>query len=109
MIDLYKDNHVRAYYSTYDRFIQRQTCACMRVLVNFFFKNFSSETIDCIFIKFHRNVPYIEVKNFSLPKGTHPALISTYMFSNQFKLKQSQKRFLPFNFGRSLELLPKFY
>ena len=26
------------YYSIYDRFIQRQPCACMRAFVNFFFK-----------------------------------------------------------------------
>ena len=49
------------YYSIYDRFIQRQPCACMRAFV----KNCSSETIDWSFTKFHRNVPYIEVKNFS--------------------------------------------
>ena len=40
MIDLYKDNHVRSF-------------------VNFFLKNFSSETIDWSFTKFHRHVPYI--------------------------------------------------
>ena len=48
MIDLYKDNH-------------------MRVYVLFTLKNFSSETIDWIFTRFHRNVPKIEVKNFSSP------------------------------------------
>ena len=51
MIDLYKDNHVHAW-----------VCA----FVNFFFKkNFSSETIDWTFTKFHSSVPSIEVKNFS--------------------------------------------
>ena len=40
MIDLYKDNHVRPFANV-----------------------FSSETIDWIFTKFHRNVPQIEVKN----------------------------------------------
>ena len=29
----------------------------VRASVNFFFKNFSSETIDWILTKFHRNVP----------------------------------------------------
>ena len=48
------------YCSIYDRFIQTQPGA------NFFFKNFL-ETIDCIFYQFHRNVPYIEVKNFFSP------------------------------------------
>ena len=47
MIDLYKDNHVRA---------------CMRAFVcafvNFFFKKkFSSETIDWTFTKFDSSVP----------------------------------------------------
>ena len=43
MIDLYKYNHVRAY---------------MRAFVNFFFKkNFSSETIDWTFTRFHSSVP----------------------------------------------------
>ena len=42
MIDLYKDNHVRA---------------CLCAFVNFFFKkNFSSETIDWTFTKFHSSV-----------------------------------------------------
>ena len=55
MIDLYKDNCV---------------LACVRVFVsafvNFFFKkNFSSETIDWTFTKFHSSVPQIEVKIFS--------------------------------------------
>ena len=48
------------HYFIYDRFIQRQPCACMRAFVNFFFfslKNFSSETMDWIFTKFHKNVP----------------------------------------------------
>ena len=39
IIDLYKENHS--------------------------LKNFFSETSDWIFTKFHRNVPQIEVKNFS--------------------------------------------
>ena len=26
------------YYSVYDRYIQRQPCACVRAFVNFFFK-----------------------------------------------------------------------
>ena len=46
MIDLYKDNHVRA--------CER---ACLSAFVNFFFKkNFSSETIDWTFTKFHSSV-----------------------------------------------------
>ena len=41
------------FYSIYDRFIQ--TTICMHAFVNVFFKkNFSSETIDWIFTKFHR-------------------------------------------------------
>ena len=32
------------------------------------------------------------LQNECLPKGNHPALISTCTFSNQFKLKESQKR-----------------
>ena len=45
MIDLYKDNYVRA-------------CMCVCAVVNFFFKkNFSSETIDWTFTKFHTSVP----------------------------------------------------
>ena len=57
------------YDSIYDRFIQRQPSACVRASVNFFFKkkNFSSETNYWICTKFHRNVPLIEVKNFSSP------------------------------------------
>ena len=39
------------YYSIHDRFIQRQPCECMRAFVNFFVKNFFSETIDWIFTK----------------------------------------------------------
>ena len=50
MIDLDKDKHVRA---------------CVRLLT-FSLKNIS-ETIDWIFTKFHRNVPQIEVRNFSSP------------------------------------------
>ena len=43
IIDLYKDNHV---------------CACVCAFVNFFFKkNFSAETIDWTFTKFHSSVP----------------------------------------------------
>ena len=49
MINLYKEHHVRA---------------SVNVL---FKKNFSSETIDWIFTKFHRDVPYIEVENCFLP------------------------------------------
>ena len=50
MVDLYKDNHVRA-------------CVCE--FVNFFFKkNFSSESIDWTFTKFHSIVP-TSVKIFS--------------------------------------------
>ena len=41
MIDLYKDNHVRAC-----------VCACMCAFVNF-----SSETIDWTVTKFHSSVP----------------------------------------------------
>ena len=47
------------YYSIYAGFIQRQPCACMRACVHletFSLKDFSSETIDCIFTKFHRSV-----------------------------------------------------
>ena len=55
MIDFYKDNHVRACVHT-----------CVFAFVNFFFeKNFSSETIDWTFTKFHSSVPKIEVKIFS--------------------------------------------
>ena len=51
MIDLYKDNRVRA-------------CVC--AFVYFFFKkNFSSEAIDWTFTKFHGSVLHIEVKIFS--------------------------------------------
>ena len=42
-----------------------------------------------------------------LPKGARPALISTRPSSDQFKLKESQNRFL-FDFGRLLELMPAF-
>ena len=38
MMDLYKDGHVRGF-------------------VNFFFEKFSSETIDWIYTKFHKDVP----------------------------------------------------
>ena len=41
------------YYYIYDRFIQRQPCACVPKPT---LKNFS-ETIDWTFTKFHRNVP----------------------------------------------------
>ena len=55
MIDLYKDNPVRACLR-----------ACVCIFVNFFFKkNFSSVTIDWTFTKFHSSVPKIEVKIFS--------------------------------------------
>ena len=33
------------YYSIYDRFIQRQPCACMRAFVNFFFKKTSPQKL----------------------------------------------------------------
>ena len=47
MIDLYKDNHVCAW-------VRAFVCA----FVNFFLKkNFSSETIDLTFTKFHSSVP----------------------------------------------------
>ena len=47
MIDLYKDNHVRACVP-----------ACVCAFVNFFFKkNLSTETIDLTFTKFHSSVP----------------------------------------------------
>ena len=46
---LYKDNHVRA---------------CVYAFNFFFKKNFSLETIDWTFTKFHSSVPYIEVKIF---------------------------------------------
>ena len=39
------------YYSVYDRFIYK---VCVRV---FSLKNLSSETIDWMLTKFHRNVP----------------------------------------------------
>ena len=42
-----------------DLYRDKPVCA----FVNFF----SSENIDWIFTKFQRNVPYIEVKNFSSP------------------------------------------
>ena len=49
------------YYSIYDRFIQRQPCACVRAcmcaFVNFFFKKNFSETNDWTFTKFHSSVP----------------------------------------------------
>ena len=54
------------YYPIYDRFIQRQSGARVCVFVNFFVKKLL-QTIDWIFTKFHRNVPEIEVKNFSSP------------------------------------------
>ena len=47
-------------YFIYDRFIQRLPCACMHAcaFVNFFLKkNFSSETIEWTFTKFHNSVP----------------------------------------------------
>ena len=53
MIDLYKDNHVRAC-----------TCACMCAFFNFFLKK-TSQTIDWTFTKFHSSVPKIEIKIFS--------------------------------------------
>ena len=43
------------YYCIYDRFIQRQPCACVHLLT-FSLKNFS-ETIDWTFTKFHSSVP----------------------------------------------------
>ena len=47
MIDLYKGNHVHACVH-----------ACVCAFVNFFFeKNFSSETTDWTFTKFHSSVP----------------------------------------------------
>ena len=46
MIDLYKDNHVRACVR-----------ACVCAFVNFFFKKRPSETIDWTFTKFHSSVP----------------------------------------------------
>ena len=49
------------YYSIYDIFIQRQPCACMHACVHLLTfsvkKNFSSETIDWTFTKFHISVP----------------------------------------------------
>ena len=57
-------------------------CVCKLFLL----KNFSSETIDMIFTKFHRNVPLIEVKNFSSPLqknqacGAIQALKRLYVF-----------------------------
>ena len=48
------------YYSIYDRFIQRQPCACMRACVHFltfFIKKKFSETIDWTFTKLHSSVP----------------------------------------------------
>ena len=47
------------YYSIYDRFIQRQDVrACVCAFANFFLKkNFSSETIDWTFTKFHSSIP----------------------------------------------------
>ena len=55
IVDLYNDNDVLAC-----------MCACVCAFVNFFFKkNFSSETIDWTFTKFHSSVPSIEVKIFS--------------------------------------------
>ena len=59
------------YFSIHDRFIQRQPCACawmcacVCAFVKFFFKNFSSETIDWTFTKFYSSFPLIEVKIFS--------------------------------------------
>ena len=50
MIDLYKDNHVRACVR-----------ACVCAFVNFSLK----KTIDWTFTKFHISVPWIEVKIFS--------------------------------------------
>ena len=46
MIDVYKDNHVH-------------------VFVNFFFEKLLRNYIDWIFTEFRRNIPLIEVKNFS--------------------------------------------
>ena len=59
------------YYSIYDRFIQRQPYAC--VCKHFLKKKNFSETIDWFFTKFHRNVPWIEVKN-----------VLGYTFTNHF-------------------------
>ena len=45
MIDLYKNNHVRA-------------CVCVCAFVNFFFKKTSPQkTIEWTFTKFHSSVP----------------------------------------------------
>ena len=49
------------YYSIYDRFIQRQPCACMHLLT-FSLKKTSpqkllTETIDWTLTKFHSSVP----------------------------------------------------
>ena len=51
MIDLYKDNHVRACVR-----------ACVCEFVTFFFKKNFSETIEWTFTKFHSSVSLIEVK-----------------------------------------------
>ena len=51
------------YHSIYDRFIQRQPCACMCVrecvcaFVNFFFKKTSPQKLLTTFTKFHSSVP----------------------------------------------------
>ena len=48
------------YFSIYDRFIQRQPYVCVHAyvhLLTFSLKNFSSETIDWTFTKFHSSVP----------------------------------------------------
>ena len=61
------------YYSIYDRFIQRQPCVCVCVIVNFF-KNFSSETFDLIFTKFHKNAGSKKFQN-SYASTCHFALV----------------------------------
>ena len=66
MIELYKDNHVPACVGAFvnlelykDNHVPACVRACVCAFVNFFLKkkNFSDETIDWTFTKFHSIVP----------------------------------------------------
>ena len=51
------------HYSIYDRFIQRQPCACVCEL--FLYKTSPQKLLTGFLTKFHRTVPVKVVKNFS--------------------------------------------
>ena len=55
------------YYSIYDRFIQRQPCACMRAFVNFFFKKTSQKVLTGFLPNFTGMFLTKEVKILSSP------------------------------------------